>query len=82
VSSNGEFFVHDKRRGTFQKSVSNKDRFIYHDGCRINAPKLVYCSFTKNHPGLNGEAEEKYRIFQSNKIKGDLRVDNLILKQV
>ena len=82
VSSNGDFFVHDKKRGTFKKPVSNKDRFIYHDGCRINAPKLVYCSFTKNHPGLNGESEDKYRIFQSNKIKGDLRVDNLILKKV
>ena len=82
VNSNGEFFVHDKRRGTFQKPVSNKDRFIYYNGCRINAPKLVYCSFTKNHPGLSGEPEEKYRIFQSNKKKTDLRIDNLILKQV
>ena len=44
VSSSGHFFVHCSGKGTYVKTVSQKDRFVYHDSCRINAPKLVYCS--------------------------------------
>ena len=31
VSSNGQFFVHQADKGTYSKTVSQKDRFLYHN---------------------------------------------------
>ena len=59
VNTKGEFFVHSSKHGTFLKPVSRKDHFLYHDYYRISATKLVYCSFTKNHPELNGVISTK-----------------------
>ena len=82
MSSNGDFFVHCGEKGTYVKTVSQKDRFVYHDSCRINAPKLVYCSFVKNHPGLQGADEDDYRIHNFNGQLYDLSIDNLELRKV
>ena len=82
VSSDGLFSVHCAGKGMYLKNVSQKDRFVYHDSCRINASKLVYCSFVKNHPGLQGEAEEDYRIHNFNGPLYDLSIDNLELRKV
>ena len=64
------------------KPVSQKDRFIYHDSCRISAPKLVYCSFIKNHPGLEGADEDDYRIHNLNGHWYDSSIDNLDLRKI
>ena len=82
VNSDGDFFVYNVRKGTYKKAVSQKDSFLYHDSCCINASKLVYCTFVKNHPGLNGTDEEDYKIIHLNGKLYDLRIDNLELKKV
>ena len=82
VSSDGLFSVHCAGKGMYLKNVSQKDRFVYHDSCRINASKLVYCSFAKNHPGLQGEAEEDSCILNINGQIYDLSIDNLELRKV
>ena len=64
------------------KTVSQKDRFVYHDCHRISAPKLVYCAFVKKHPGLEGTDEEDYRIHNHNGRWYDLNIDNLELRKV
>ena len=64
------------------KAVSQKDRFVYHDSCRISAPKLVYCSFVKDHPGLHGSDEDDFRIHHFNGQMHDLDIDNLELRKV
>ena len=82
VNSNGEFFVHSSEKGSYKKTVSQKDRFLYHDSLRINAPRLVYSTFVKNHPGLNGFAEGDYKIIHLNGQWYDLSIDNLELKRL
>ena len=81
-NTNGEFFVHYEGKGTFIKTVSQKDRHIYHDAYRILAPRLVYCSFVKNHPGLQGESESDYKICHINGRHYDMNIDNLELKKL
>ena len=82
VNTNGEFFVHYEGKGTFFKTVSQKDRHIYHDAFRICAPRLVYSTFVKNHPGLQGESESNYRVCHINGKYFDLNIDNLELKRL
>ena len=82
VTSDGDFFVFQKDKGAYMKPVSQKDRFLYHDACKIHAPKLVYCSFIKNHPGLEGADEEDYRIYNNNGRWYDLNIDNLELRKI
>ena len=76
------FFVHCAGKGTYMKTVSQKDRFLYHDSCRINASKLACRSFVKNHSGLQGEAEEHYHILHINGHKYDLSIDYLELRKL
>ena len=82
VNTNGSFFILHEGKGVFTKVVSQKDRYIYHDCFRICARKLVYCTFVKNHPGLQGESDDSYKICHINGRQYDLSIDNLALKRV
>ena len=82
VNTDGEFFVHYEGKGTFSKTVLQKDRHIYHDSYRICARALVYCTFIKNHPGLQGELHSDYKICHINGRLYDLSIDNLELKRL
>ena len=82
VNTNGVFYVYYAEKGTFTKTVSQKDRHIYHDAYRICAPILVYCTFVKNHPGLQGESLANYRVIHINGRFYDLNIDNLELKKL
>ena len=62
----GAFFVHSAERDTYKKTVSQKDCFLFNDSRCINAPRLVYSTFVKNYPGLNGVDEKDYRLVHLN----------------
>ena len=77
VTDKGHFFLQVEGKGVFRKPVSTKDRFLYHDSMRILAPRIVFCSFAKDHPGLHGESEEEYYFKTCNGSKYNLSIDNL-----
>ena len=77
VTDKGHFFLQVEGKGVFRKPVSTKDRFLYHDSMRILAPRIVFCSFAKDHPGLHGESEEEYYFKTCNESKYSLSIDNL-----
>ena len=78
VNDKGHFYVMSEGKGIFKKPVSQKDRFIYHDSMRILAPRIVFCTFSKHHPGLLGESEDDYIFVTRNKNKHNVGIDNLI----
>ena len=77
VSTKGHFFVVNVA-GVFRKPVSMKDRCLYHDSMRIHAPRVVFATFTKGHPGLNDEAAESFYFMSRNGNKYQIGIDNLI----
>ena len=77
VTTTGHFFVLNVA-GVFRKPVSMKDRCLYHDSIRTHAPRIVFSTFTKRHPGLNGEAEDDFYFMSRNGNKYKIGVDNLI----
>ena len=77
VTTQGFFYVCCDQ-GIFMKPVSQKDRFLYHDSMRIHAPRIVFSTFTKGHPGLNGESEESFYFTSRNGSKHQIGIDNLI----
>ena len=77
VTTQGFFYV-CCNQGIFMKPVSQKDRFLYHDSMRIHAPRIVLSTFTKGHPGLNGESEECFYFTTRNGSKHQIGIDNLI----
>ena len=77
VSTKGYFFVVNVA-GVFRKPVSMKDRCLYHDSMRIHAPRIVFSTFTKGHPGLNDEAAEAFYFMSRNGNKYQIGIDNLI----
>ena len=82
VNTNGVFYVYYAGKGVFTKTVSQKHHHIYHDSYHICAPLLVYCTFVKNHPGLQGEAVANYKVTHINGRFYDLNIDNLELKKI
>ena len=77
VTTKGHFFAVNVA-GVFRKPVSMKDRCLYHDSMRIHAPRIVFSTFTKGHPGLNGEAEDDFYFMSRNRNKYNIGIDNLI----
>ena len=77
VNDKGHFYVHEGK-GVFKKPVSQKDRFLYHDSTRILAPRIVFCTFTKNHRGTLGECEDDFYFTTQNRNNDNISVDNLI----